>query len=156
MLDSTSSENGSGNGSGAAVSRLEWARPEEDKSNTTKQAHEFVKIIKSSTDRRDYRFVKLENGLCCLVVHDPSISQNEKKAAASMAVGLGSFADPKDAQGLAHFLEHMLFLGSTAFEKENEFDLYLSEHGGFSNAVTGVEKTCYFFDVEGDSWCFGK
>lgn len=43
-----------------------------------------------------------------------------KKAAAAMCVGFGSFSDPPEAQGLAHFLEHMLFMGSTEFPDENE------------------------------------
>ncbi|PNY01597.1 insulin-degrading enzyme-like protein [Trifolium pratense] len=41
-------------------------------------------------------------------------------AAAAMCVGIGSFSDPNEAQGLAHFLEHMLFMGSDEFPDENE------------------------------------
>ncbi|KAL6275507.1 hypothetical protein ACE6H2_019108 [Prunus campanulata] len=43
-----------------------------------------------------------------------------KKAAAAMSIGIGSFSDPIETQGLAHFLEHMLFMGSTEFPDENE------------------------------------
>lgn len=71
-----------------------------------------------------------------------------KKAAAAMCVGIGSFSDPLEAQGLAHFLEHMLFMGSTEFPDENEYASYLSKHGGSSNAYTEVEHTCYYFDVK--------
>ncbi|KAK8980390.1 hypothetical protein V6N11_028951 [Hibiscus sabdariffa] len=71
-----------------------------------------------------------------------------KKAAAAMCVGFGSFSDPPEAQGLAHFLEHMLFMGSTEFPDENEYDSYLSKHGGSSNAYTEAEHTCYHFEVE--------
>ncbi|KAG6520124.1 hypothetical protein ZIOFF_017156 [Zingiber officinale] len=35
-------------------------------------------------------------------------------------VGMGSFSDPYNALGLAHLLEHMLFLGSKEFPDENE------------------------------------
>ncbi|KAL3700566.1 hypothetical protein R1sor_018588 [Riccia sorocarpa] len=70
-----------------------------------------------------------------------------KKAAAAMSVGVGSFSDPADAQGLAHFLEHMLFMGSSRFSDENEYDNFLSKHGGGSNAFTDTEYTCYHFDV---------
>lgn len=70
-----------------------------------------------------------------------------KKAAAAMCVGMGSFADPPKAQGLAHFLEHMLFMGSSEFPDENEYDSYLSKHGGSSNAFTETEYTCYHFEV---------
>lgn len=72
----------------------------------------------------------------------------EKKAAAAMCVRMGSFADPYEAQGLAHFLEHMLFMGSTEFPDENEYDSYLSKHGGSSNAYTETEHTCYHFEVK--------
>ncbi|KAH6828296.1 Insulinase family protein [Perilla frutescens var. hirtella] len=72
----------------------------------------------------------------------------QKKAAAAMCVGIGSFEDPYEAQGLAHFLEHMLFMGSTDFPDENEYDSYLSKHGGSSNAYTETEHTCYHFEVK--------
>ncbi|KAL7173019.1 hypothetical protein ACSBR2_032480 [Camellia fascicularis] len=71
-----------------------------------------------------------------------------KQAAAALCVGMGSFSDPFEAQGLAHFLEHMLFMGSTDFPDENEYDSYLSKHGGSSNAYTEAEHTCYHFEVK--------
>ncbi|KAK2652999.1 hypothetical protein Ddye_012855 [Dipteronia dyeriana] len=75
-------------------------------------------------------------------------SSQTKKAAAAMCVGMGSFLDPVEGQGLAHFLEHMLFMGSTEFPDENEYDSYLSKHGGSSNAYTETEHTCYHFEVK--------
>ncbi|CAF2105579.1 unnamed protein product [Brassica napus] len=74
--------------------------------------------------------------------------QQTKKAAAAMCVAMGSFLDPPEAQGLAHFLEHMLFMGSSEFPDENEYDSYLSKHGGSSNAYTEMEHTCYHFEVK--------
>ncbi|MCL7024740.1 hypothetical protein MKW94_013598 [Papaver nudicaule] len=71
-----------------------------------------------------------------------------KKAAAAMSVGMGSFSDPSEAQGLAHFLEHMLFMGSAEFPDENEYDSYISKHGGSTNAYTETEHTCYHFEVK--------
>ncbi|KAG5514989.1 hypothetical protein RHGRI_036132 [Rhododendron griersonianum] len=169
-------------------------------------------VVKSPTDRRLYRYVQLQNGLCALLVHDPEIypdgpvepsktngedqdddeeleeedddddedededddedegveeeeeesegdggeakakgkrdASQSKQAAAAMCVGMGSFSDPFEAQGLAHFLEHMLFMGSTDFPDENEYDRFLSKHGGSSNAYTEAEHTCYHFDVK--------
>ncbi|PRQ34900.1 putative nardilysin [Rosa chinensis] len=72
-------------------------------------------------------------------------SQTKKVA---MCAGIGSFCDPPEAQGLAHFLEHMLFMGSTEFADEKEYDSYLSKHGGCLNAYTEVEHTCYHFEVK--------
>ncbi|KAH9309722.1 hypothetical protein KI387_037633, partial [Taxus chinensis] len=42
---------------------------------------------------------------------------------------------------------HMLFMGSSEFTDENEYDRYLSRHGGSSNAYTETEHTCYYFEV---------
>jgi len=74
--------------------------------------------------------------------------EGEKKAAAAMVCWNGSFADPEEAQGLSHFLEHMLFMGSEKFPDENEYDAFITSHGGFSNAFTEAEYTCYHFDVQ--------
>ena len=65
----------------------------------------------------------------------------EKKAAASLAISVGSFSDPPAAQGLSHALEHMVFMGSERFPDENEYDSYLQQHGGSSNAWTDAEAT---------------
>ncbi|GLI60577.1 hypothetical protein VaNZ11_002737, partial [Volvox africanus] len=70
-----------------------------------------------------------------------------KKAAAAMAVGVGSFSDPEDLQGLSHYLEHMLFMGSARYPSENEYDDFLTRHGGAANAFTDLELTNYHFEV---------
>ncbi len=50
-------------------------------------------------------------------------------------------------QGLAHFLEHMIFMGSDKYPEENALDAYLSEHGGSSNAFTEYESTVFELTV---------
>ncbi|CAM9573464.1 unnamed protein product, partial [Ectocarpus sp. 13 AM-2016] len=70
-----------------------------------------------------------------------------KKAAAAMAVSVGSLSDPEHCQGLAHYLEHMLFMGSTKYPDENEYDSFISASGGSTNAFTECEYTLYHFDV---------
>ena len=52
-----------------------------------------------------------------------------------------SFSDPDDLPGLAHFTEHMLFLGTDKFPAENEYSTFLNAHGGSSNAYTDSEDT---------------
>lgn len=64
-----------------------------------------------------------------------------------MAVNAGHFDDPLDRQGLAHFLEHMLFLGTDLFPESGSFNNFVSQSGGNTNAWTGTEHTCYFFDI---------
>lgn len=47
------------------------------------------------------------------------------QAAAGLCVGVGSFSDPKEVPGMAHFLEHMVFMGSEKFPAENDFDSFI-------------------------------
>ncbi|KAK5623448.1 hypothetical protein CRENBAI_014232 [Crenichthys baileyi] len=73
---------------------------------------------------------------------------SEKQAAAALCVGVGSFSDPDDLPGLAHFLEHMVFMGSEKYPAENDFDAFLKKHGGSDNASTDCERTVFQFDVQ--------
>ena len=64
-----------------------------------------------------------------------------------MDVRVGSLEDPKKAQGLAHFLEHMLFLGTEKYPDIEEYNRYLSKFQGYSNAYTASKSTNYYFEV---------
>ncbi|WCE28939.1 insulinase family protein [Vibrio sp. SCSIO 43137] len=97
----------------------------------------------SPNDTNHYRYLTLDNGLRVLLVQD----DHAQKAAAALAVNVGHFDDPADRQGLAHYLEHMLFLGTSKYPKIGEFQNFTSQHGGHNNAWTGTEHTCYFFDI---------
>ena len=101
----------------------------------------------SPHDERDYRVVTLENGLTALLVSDPEAD----KAAVSLNVSVGSAQDPEDLAGLAHFLEHMLFLGTEPYPEADAYQGYLTRHGGSHNAFTAPQDTNYFFDIEPDA-----
>ncbi|XP_038153161.1 nardilysin b [Cyprinodon tularosa] len=73
---------------------------------------------------------------------------SEKQAAAALCISVGSFSDPDDLPGLAHFLEHMVFMGSEKYPAENDFDAFLKKHGGSDNASTDCERTIFQFDVQ--------
>ncbi|EPC01810.1 hypothetical protein L861_21530 [Litchfieldella anticariensis FP35 = DSM 16096] len=98
----------------------------------------------SPHDNRDYRILTLDNGLSVLLVSDPEADM----AAASMNVGVGSAYDPSDLAGLAHFVEHMLFLGTDKYPEADAYQSYISRHGGNHNAFTASQDTNYFFDIE--------
>lgn len=68
-------------------------------------------------------------------------------ASMSLAVNVGCLNDPIERQGLAHFLEHMIFMGSTKYPDENAFSQHINSHGGYSNAYTDNELTNYHFRV---------
>lgn len=100
-------------------------------------------FIKPDLDDRSYRFIQLPNDLKALVIHDPTTD----KSAAALDVNVGAFCDPEELPGLAHFCEHLLFMGSKKFPDENEYSSFLSKHGGSSNAYTGAQNTNYYFQV---------
>ncbi|TKB53901.1 insulinase family protein [Ferrimonas aestuarii] len=102
----------------------------------------------SPNDNKGYQHIILDNGLKALLVQDVDAS----KSAAAMAVNVGHFDDPMDRQGMAHFLEHMLFLGTERFPNPGEYQQFISQHGGNHNAWTGPEFTSYFFDINHDSF----
>nr|XP_016924023.1 nardilysin [Drosophila suzukii] len=72
---------------------------------------------------------------------------DEKLAACALMIDYGSFAEPTKYQGLAHFLEHMIFMGSEKYPEENIFDAHIKKCGGFSNANTDCEETLFYFEV---------
>ncbi|KAF7295456.1 Insulin-degrading enzyme [Mycena indigotica] len=100
-------------------------------------------LQQSAQDDRDYRLIRLENGLEAILVHD----YKADKAAASLDVAVGHLHDPDDMPGLAHFCEHLLFMGTEQFPKENEYSEYLSKNNGSSNAYTATSNTNYHFNV---------
>lgn len=103
-------------------------------------------ITKSPADSRDYRAITLNNGLKVMLISDAT----SDRAAAALDVHVGSGNDPLDRQGLAHYLEHMLFLGTEKYPKSGEYQQYISEHGGSNNAYTVLNHTNYFFNITPD------
>ncbi|MFV8570646.1 insulinase family protein [Marinobacter sp. SBS5] len=101
---------------------------------------------KSPNDPNSYRYLELNNGLRVILVSD----KEADKAAASLNVAVGSGNDPADREGLAHFLEHMLFLGTEKYPEAGEYQQFIRSHGGSHNAFTAFENTNYFFDVESE------
>jgi predicted Zn-dependent peptidase len=84
----------------------------------------------------------LENGL--QVVLAPR--EGAPSVAIRAVVGLGTkhFACPKEET--PHFLEHLLFTG-TSQHSEEELDLLISSHGGSWNASTGNWETIFEIDI---------
>ena len=168
--------------------------------------------VKSGNDTKEYRVIKLQNGLTALLISDVNsetcasqdndqdkatassepetndknnnddfdeeddedenentsdkydeensfpvtkrIKRNKKKilinnlrAACGLCVGVGAFSDPLEIPGMAHFLEHMVFMGSEKYPQENDFYVFLNKHDGTTNGKTGYEHTTFYFDV---------
>lgn len=103
-------------------------------------------LQKSPNDDREYRAIELPNRLQVVLVSDPTI----EVAAVSMAVGVGSFQDPDSQLGLAHYLEHMLFLGTEKYPEPNSFQKFVDENAGVWNAYTASDHTNYFFRLNAE------
>lgn len=98
----------------------------------------------SDTDYRAYRTLTLDTGLEVLLVRDERAS----KAAAALALPVGSLDDPDSQLGLAHYLEHMLFLGSESYPGPEEYQSFINKNGGQTNAATGYTSTTYMIEVD--------
>ena len=101
-------------------------------------------MVAPPLDARRYRLVALPNGMRALLVSDPAA----ETSAAALVVKVGFLSDPWDRPGLAHFCEHMLFLGNAKYPAEGEWRSFLETRGGSSNAYTAAEDTCFYFDVD--------
>ncbi|XP_018644130.1 insulysin (M16 family) [Schistosoma mansoni] len=104
-------------------------------------------VQKSANDLREYKVMRLCNRMKVLLISDPETD----KSAVCLSVNIGSLSDPKELPGLAHFCEHMLFLGTKSFPTENTYLKYITDHGGHCNAFTSPDKTSYVFDVAPES-----
>lgn len=100
-------------------------------------------ILKPEADYRDFRHYQLSNGMHAIAVHHP----RSNEAGFAVAANTGSLYDPEDVPGLAHFLEHMLFLGTSKYPEPESYDGFLTQNGGANNAYTDEEKTVFFNKV---------
>ena len=70
-----------------------------------------------------------------------------KRCAAALRVAAGSHDAAPAWPGLAHFLEHLFFLGTERFAAEDGLMRFVQRHGGQLNATTRERTTDYFFEV---------
>lgn len=124
---------------------------------------------RSPLDKKLYKYLELPNGLQCVLVSDTDAMHAhydmeeeddndhmdsgsdddtdhddwDRDASICILVGAGSAHDPTMIHGLAHFLEHLLFMGSSQFPGENEYSEYVAKHSGTENAFTEWEYTVY-------------
>lgn len=85
----------------------------------------------------------LDNGLRVRICHEPRL----KRAAAFLRVDAGSHDVDPAWPGLAHFLEHLFFLGTTRFASDQALMPFVQRQGGQLNAKTAERTTDYFFEV---------
>ncbi|MBJ6801552.1 M16 family metallopeptidase [Geomonas propionica] len=85
----------------------------------------------------------LPNGLRLVSVEMPHLHSAE----IAIYIKAGGRNDTPGKAGISHFLEHMLFRGSSEFVSNLELEIAFEAIGGSVNAATDEETTCYFSRV---------
>lgn len=98
-------------------------------------------LEKPLLDDRSYRVIRLPNELEALLIHDP----NTDKASAAMDVNVGSLEDPKEMQGMAHAVEHLLFMGTEKVRGDRS-NVWYSSGLTHAHAVSWRERLQCLFD----------
>lgn len=98
-------------------------------------------LLNPNLSSRQTAKLQLNNGIKVLLISDPGADQS----AATVCVNAGSWDDPEEFPGMAHFCEHMLFMGTEKYPDQNDFFSLLADYGGITNAMTAATKTIYMF-----------
>jgi predicted Zn-dependent peptidase len=95
-----------------------------------------------TTSSHTYKKTTLENGIRVITETIPSV----KSASIGVWINTGSRNETDDINGISHFIEHMMFKGTT---KRNFLQIAQSVEsvGGYLNAFTTKEHTCYYARV---------
>jgi secreted Zn-dependent insulinase-like peptidase len=99
-------------------------------------------IEKSDNDNRNYSWIELDNKLKVILIED----NLNKNCGALLNIKIGSIHDT--IHGIAHFLEHMVFMGSEKYPDVNNFFDNISKSGGNTNAMTSDTDTTYYFTID--------
>ncbi|CDR34183.1 insulinase family protein [Criblamydia sequanensis] len=116
-----------------------------DALETIKDERTIPILTPSLKDQKSVK-LRLDNGLEAFIISDPDTD----KTGAVLTVLTGGFSDPLEHPGMAHFLEHMLFLGTEEYPDESEYQRYIKDHGGSANAFTTSDATTFLFTVDPD------
>lgn len=107
----------------------------------------------------DVRETKLPNGLRVITSSLPRV----QSVTFGIWIGVGSRFERKALSGISHFIEHLLFKG-TRKRSAKDISREIEGYGGYLNAFTQEENTCYYarvacnrlwksLDVLGDMYC---
>ena len=124
------------------------ATPDNNTLITKAKNTNMIPVKHSQSDLNQYRYLKLDNGLNVILAFDAKA----EKASAALAVGVGANDNPEGQEGLTHFLEHMLFLGTEKYPDAGEYKTYINKFGGSNNAYTAADHTNYFFDIQDEGY----
>ena len=102
-----------------------------------------ISIYKPYTDIRSYYSYTLDNGLQAILISDPSCVN----PGVALSVHAGSKQEG-EIEGLAHLLEHVLFMGSEKYPIDGLFASRVSLANGLINAYTSYEVTVHYWNIK--------
>lgn len=88
--------------------------------------------------------IRLDSGLEMYLISDQAASESS----VALSIEAGSWDNPTEFPGMAHFVEHLVFLGNRAFPNESEYFKFLNERKGEFNAYTFHDKTVFGFTID--------
>ena len=134
--------------SAVALAVLSGCAAEHNTSTPSAQQQVQGQVVVSPNDQRAYKTLVLPNKLEVMLVSDPTA----EKSAAALSVGVGLLKDPMSQQGMAHYLEHMLFLGTERYPDTKGYSEFMTANGGAQNAYTWLDITNYMFKVNNNAY----
>lgn len=103
---------------------------------------QYFDIDLTINDNRDIRGIILPNQIKMVLISDKNIYNS------ICAVGIGAGYRQDEFEGTAHFLEHLLFMGSEKYPEQNAYSSYITTSGGTYNAFTADNVTIYYQELE--------
>ncbi len=98
-------------------------------------------ILTGASDTCKYLSLILPNGMEAMFVQNP----DAEKEILLIDIDAGSEYDKYP--GTAHFLEHLLFLGTRKYPYKSDYDDFISKCGGSANASTSLSNTTYYLEM---------
>ena len=92
-----------------------------------------------------YRVTQLKNGLAVATAEMPHMAS----LSLGLWVGVGGRHEPAALNGVSHFIEHLLFKG-TKKRSAREISQAVEGIGGYLNAFTSEENTCFYSKARHD------
>ncbi|KAG5305856.1 NRDC protein, partial [Pseudoatta argentina] len=130
---------------------------QESANNENCQVEYLETPVKSENDKKEYRAIRLPNGLEALLISNEdsktSSSQhqnmkNEMKAACCLCVKTGFFEEPPEFPGISFFFEHILLAEFKKHCQKHDLIELVDKHGGSCNYFLYYEYTSFFFDIQ--------
>ncbi|HPG00004.1 MAG TPA: pitrilysin family protein [Kiritimatiellia bacterium] len=95
--------------------------------------------------KMNFRETKLPNGVRVATAHMPSV----ESVAMGVWVGVGGRYETRRQSGVSHFIEHLLFKGTTS-RSARDISQAIEGRGGYFNAFTQEESTCYYARISAE------